>query len=180
MEVNFKANFINKTYVQKLNPVTSQFCSQEVSFVEINPRLKDDIKALKKLVNNWGSRSLFTDLIYKIAKSDPRRKTYFLTEQSSDFEKIDFTKILGISQLSKEDVNQYCIECLETRPDIQKSNKARNCLGVGTEILESLKKLFFDKRLRVNYIFEELDFYLKNGFENEPFGDLVWKAQNRK
>ena len=34
----------------KKKVVTKKFLPQEVSFVEINPRLKDDIKALKKLL----------------------------------------------------------------------------------------------------------------------------------
>ena len=48
--------------------------------------------------------------------------------------------------------------------------------------IHNLKKIFYDKKIRVNYIFEELNFYLNHGFDfnGEPFGELVWKAQKRK
>lgn len=182
MEINFKANLINTTYVRKLSPTAKKFVPHEVSFVEINPRLKDDIKALKKLANHWGAKSMFANSIYKKAKTNPNEKTYLLTEQSSNFEKLDFTQILGITQLSKEETDKYCIEYLETKPDLQKSNKNRDYKRIGSRILHSLKKTFYNKKIRVNYIFEELNFYLSNGFdfEGELFGDLTWKAQKRK
>ena len=99
-----------------------------------------------------------------------------------NFDKLDFTQILGMAQLSKEYRDCYCIDHLETRPDLQKSNVNRDCKRIGSRILHCLKRAFYDKKLKVNYIFEEINFYLNNGFifEDEPFGDLTWSAQKRK
>jgi hypothetical protein len=182
MEINFKANLINKTCVRKFNPAIKKFVPHEVYFVEINPRLKEDIKALKKLAKSWGDKSLFANSVYKNAKTNPKEKTYLLTEQASGYDKLDFTQVLGITQLSKEETDKYCIEYLETRPDLQKSKKEREYKRIGSRILHNLKKIFYDKKIRVNYIFEELNFYLNHGFDSngEPFGELVWKAQKRK
>ena len=185
MEINFKANFINKTSVKKLSPVTKEFVSHEVSFVEINPRLKDDIKALKKMANLWGEDSVFASTIFYFAKKDPRdprKRTFLLTDQKDSFEKLEPQKILGITQLDKEKAGESCIEYLETKPEFQCCNNEREYKELGSTILDSLKKVFQDKTLKVDYIFDRVDFYLNNGFNfrDEVLGDLIWKAQKRK
>ena len=184
MEVNFKANLLSRTNVRKYSPNLKRFAPQQVSFLEINPRCKKDIKSLKRIAKIWGKGSLFADNIYQYAKSDLKRRTFILTEQNEGFDVVDATKILGIGQLTKEDTDKYCIEYLETKPDYQQKNKSREYKRIGNRFLHSLKKEFYDKILRVNFLFDEnvIKFYMNNGFSflNNIFGDLVWKAQNRK
>ena len=181
MEINFKANFINTTQIMKLNPTTKKFVSHEVSFVEINPRLKDDIKALKKMAKLWGEESIFAHTIFYFAKKDPRKRTFLLTEQVDKFEKLEPEKILGITQLSKEIAGESCIEYLETKPEFQYYNDKRKYKKVGSKILDNLKNIFQDKALKVDYIFDRVDFYLQNGFifKDEVLRDLIWEAKRK-
>ena len=181
MEINFKANYLNTTNIEKLSPTTKKFVPHEVSFVEINPRLKDDIKALKKMTKLWGEDSTFASPILYFAKTDPRKRTFFITEQKDSFEKIDPKKILGITQLGKEIAGECSIEYLETKPGLQYSDKGREYKKIGSCILDGLKEIFQDKTLKVDYIFDRVEFYLHNGFDfrDEVLSDLIWNANKK-
>lgn len=152
-----------------------------VHFVEINSQNKKDIKVLKKIAKNWDSKS-YASNIFEKAKSQPTLKTYALTKQNSDYENLEHENVLGLCQLSKEMGDVVCIEYLQTNPEFQIENKNRVYKKIGSRILHSLKKVFYDKTLRVNYLFEKITFYMDNGFdfESEVFGDLIWKAQGHK
>ena len=182
MEINFKANLINKTCVRKFSPTAKNFVPYEVSFAEINPYSRKDLKALKKLTKTWGDKSYYAKTIYSLNKSNPNLKTYVLTEQETDFKKLDPKKILGIAQMRKESSDLYCIDFLETKPELQKTNKERNYKRIGSRMLHCFKKTFFDKTLKVDYIFDEIQFYINNGFYfNDPvLMELIWKLQKRK
>lgn len=182
MEINFKANLISKTYVRKLNPTAKKFVPHEVSFVEINPLQESDIKALKKMSKLWGDDSIFANTIYYFAKRDPRKRTFILTEQEKEFEKLEPEKILGLTQLTRELSGIYDIEYLETKPEYQLENKNREYKKIGSQILDCLKKVFYESNLKVDYIFDRVEFYMKNGFifEDAVLGDLVWKAPKNK
>ena len=181
MEINFKANLINKPNIKKLCPTTNEFVSHKVSFVEINPRLKDDIKALKNMSKLWDKDSIFASTIYYYAKKDPRKRTFLITEQADKFEKLEPEKILGITQLSKEVAGEHSIEYLETKPELQCCNIKRNYKKIGSCILDNLKEVFQNKTLKVDYIFDRVDFYLQNGFyfRDEVLGDLIWNANKK-
>ena len=106
-------------------------------------------------------------------------KTFALTSQEYNFEDLDHSRILGIVQLSKETPYQYCIEHLETKPEYQQKNSSREYKCIGRRILHSLKKNFYDKSIKVNYLFSKVAFYMDNGFKSngEVFSDLIWKAE---
>lgn len=182
MEVNFRANYLSSTNVRRLDPIKNKFVPYKVNFLEINPREKRDIKALKKLSKLWNSEDDFAGKIYRNAKSDPRLRTFILTEQGDNFNIVEENSILGITQLSKESPEQYCIEFLETDPQYQLSNPNRKIKSIGKRMLHSLKKVFYDKSIRVKYLMERTSFYWDNGFDfvDDFFGDLVWKAQSKK
>lgn len=181
MEINFKANYLNSTYIRKLNPVTKKYVPEKVHFVEINSQNKKDIKTLKKLAKSWDNKS-FADTIYVNAKTKPNLRTYALTSQTSDYEILSPEDVLGVCQLSKENHNVFCLEHLQTKPEFQQENKDREYKRIGRRIVHSLKKVFYDKTLRVNYLFDKIPFYMDNGFdfESDLFGDLIWKASKRK
>ena len=181
MEINFKANYLNSTYIRKLNPATKKYAPDMVHFVEINPQNKKDIKALKKVAQIWDRKS-YANRIYQNAKSKPNLKTYILTRQDSDYEILEHDNILGLCQLSKGNYDVFCIEHLQTKPEYQVENKNREYKKIGSRIIHSLKKVFYDKTLKVNYLFDKIPFYIDNGFdfESDVFGDLTWRSQNRK
>lgn len=182
MEINFKANLINTTHVRKLNPITKQFTPHKVSFVEINSKSRRDIKTLKKLAKAWGEKSYYAEAIYLITKTFPSFRTYLLTEQDADFKNIDHKKVLGITQLSQISKDHLCIDYLETKPEYQKTNPNREYKKIGSEILHSLKRIFINKTLEVDYILEEVDFYQNNGFYfNDPISmNLIWNFKKEK
>ena len=181
MEVNFKGKYLNSTYVRKFNPTTKKYVPEMVHFVEINSQNKKDIKTLKKMAQSRDEMS-FANQIYQKAKSKPNLMTYVLTNQSSDYEILSPEDVLGVCQLSKENYDVFCLEHLQTKPEFQQENKDREYKRIGRRIVHSLKKIFYDKTLRVNYLFDKIPFYMDNGFDSESdlFGDLTWKAQKRK
>lgn len=182
MEINFKANPLSKTYVRKYSPIKNKYVPFEVNFLELNSREKNDIKPLKRLSRLWNSEEDFARKIYRKAKLNPNLRTFVLTTQNYNFEKVDEEKILGITQLSKENSEQYCIEYLETNPKYQFSNETREFKSIGKRTLHSLKKTFYDKSIRAKYLMSRASFYWDNGFDfvDDFLGDLVWKTQQRR
>ena len=104
------------------------------------------------------------------------------TKQNSNYEKLNYEDILSLCQISKENPQQYCIEHLETKPGYQQENRDREYKRIGSRTLHSLKKAFYDKSISVNYLYTRIEFYMKNGFDFEDsiYGDLIWKAPNKK
>lgn len=181
MEVNFKANYVNSTYIRRYNPLTKKFVPQSVSFVEFNHKDRHDIRTLRKVSKSWTGAS-YARNIYQYAKTKPDKRTFAITKQEDHFEKLEPDKILSLCQLAREDYKNYCIEFLETKPEYQQENKSREYKRIGSRTLHSLKKRFYDKTIKVNYLFTKIEFYMNNGFDfkDSMFGDLIWKAPKRK
>lgn len=190
--INFKGSFINNVYIKKYNK--NDYISHQVSFVEINPRNKNDLKALEQIKDNWFG--LYEGVIYNSAFNDSmlpenrNRSFYALTKQVDNFEKMDSSKILGIIELGK--LNKYnTVNFLQVDPQYlsektqkkfwaqSRQNKSHNkkYKGIGSAILEALKKMS-DKSIDLYALKGTEDFYQKNGFKLKSLlkpNYFIWK-----
>lgn len=180
MEINFKGQFLNKTLVEKYNYISKTFVPTEVSFVELKNSSKKDLKTLKKISWRWGYKT-FASRIYREAKNDPKVRTFALTTQNSNYEKLDSKKILGLGQTTLERPGVYNLDYLQAHPNYIADNKNREYKNIGTGLINGLKKLFNDNIITVTSLPAAIDFYLKNGFNfcNFFLFDLYWKNKNK-
>lgn len=180
MEINFKGQLLNKTFVNKYNYRFKTTLPNEVSFVELKKDCKNDLKVLRKVAGKWGCMT-FANRIYKNFKNKDDLRTFALTTQDYNYEKLSADKILGLSQMTIEQPGVYNLDFLQTHPKYTaKNNPDRDYQNIGTGILNSLKKIFNNSTITVTTLPSAIDFYLKNGFDfsSNFLFDLFWKKDN--
>lgn len=179
MEVNFKAQYINKVQVQKLNPKTKKFYPIDVNFIKISNNDKKDLNCLKKLASHWGICSLATTIYDNSIKSDLLSKTYAITTQNDGLEKLNYKKILGLAQIIDEKKDVCTLDSFEVLPKCQHCESSKNYDKLGTGLINGLKEVYQDKKINVNFAFTVLDFYYYNGFRHvgNVFSELFWKKE---
>lgn len=170
---SFGAKFLNKIKIDKYNQPKDKYDITYVSFVEIEPNNRSDIKALYENAKYWEDAK-YADDIYNAACEMRDNNIYYnknhiyaLTTQNSNFEELNADAILGITNIRETGDNSMFIENLQVHPNIV-YRRCANYRGVGTGILNSLKKicnmitLFSAKEKSVQ------DFYKRNDFFEYP------------
>ncbi|MBP3820420.1 GNAT family N-acetyltransferase [bacterium] len=174
----FGAKFIKFEKIKKLKTAEKTYENIYASFVEINPQNQNDISALSKTAKYWENEK-FAGNIYLTAKELTKQtknigKIYALTEQKGNFEKLEFKKILGITNIIKEDTKCIYLDHIQTNPayiyDVMNKFK-----GIGSGILNSLKSLYNVITLISLDTKATKNFYRKNGFQEVNNSNLfVW------
>ena len=183
MEINFKANLVNKTYIRKYNSSKQKYLPEQVSFVELLHGDVGDKKVLKKITRKWKAPN-FANLIYDKFKKRPDYRTFALTTQNDNFEKLDDAKILGLEQISTE--SGVSIEYLQTMPYTKYPQKDREYKKVGSRMVHCLKKEYYYNKIGANALWSVIDFYYKkHGFDHaypdeDDLGVLVWRRPERR
>lgn len=166
--VNFRAKLLNPVKIQRYNPETDKYNNSEASFIEIKPKCKSDIKAMQELVNDWYdaqyAHSIYDDML-EMGNQKPEIKSRFfaVTTQNEQLNRLDSSKILGITELSLNNKKEPLIKFIQVSPEIVEPLLKASFKHVGTEILNSLKKIY--NSLTSYSSLSYPDFYLKNGFE---------------
>lgn len=180
MEVSFKAQLINKCNILKYNNISKDFSPYEVSFVELNCNKWRDKLTLRKTAKLWAPS--YAKEMLKNQRSSKGLRIFALTEQNSDFERLDANKILGLGQIRKEDLGVYNIDYLQTHPEHKKFAINQKYKNIGTAMLDNFKKAFWNNKITLVSLYEVIDFYLNNNFK---YGDLfsgllVWRKEFEK
>ena len=178
--INFKANYINTVQVQKR--IGSNYKPCNASFVEFNPDDKKDVFALKEVSDLWGDCYAFD--IKEDFKSDDFKKknkhVYGLTLQDKNFGYVKPESVLGIVEF-QENKDSNNLIFLQVNPENQAYQFGRpEHKKVGTGILDSLKKIYSSKPMKLHSVFSAKNFYKKNGFINDENAidklDFIWNA----
>ena len=171
--INFTAGFIQKKQILKKEQ-DENYKPCYVSIVELDKTDKKDINALEKTALNWimQGKGLITYNIYKNATkkygNDNILKEHYLavTTQNSDYENLDYSKILGVSLFSETDTPVNELNLLEVQPRTSSISKNREYKKVGTELLNYIQNTYNEKPIYVVSLDGAIDFYLKNNFKS--------------
>ncbi len=171
--INFKANLVSTTTVKRINN-KQDLKDVEVNFVKLNPLAAEDVFALEKTCSDWGDTAYYANRIntnfqnYKLDQNSNNVQFFAITEQSKNFDKLNPKKILGLAQTSNLSSGAIFLDELQVSPE--HNYNASNALfkKIGTSVINSIKKLFFDKDIFVcpATLSSEI-FYTKVGFR--PF-----------
>lgn len=171
---NFGAQYIAPAKVKKHSSRRNRYHDQKVSFVELEADNPNDAAALDYINRKWASAKYVSrikrDFDVKsegILRNPHLYKTYALTTQKNNFDKLRPWTILGITEV-KDYSDDLCIELLEVNPRYKNSNQKRKYKYVGTAILDTLKNLYSkEKDIVLNSADEAKVFYEKNDFVEE-------------
>lgn len=163
MNVSFKANYICNSQVSK----NSKPCS--LSFVQIDTKNTSDIIALKELGYMYGKNTYFSDIFdnanldYLYGFNSKYKQYYALTTQTKDFNKLDSEQILGLVQV-EPDEHYNEIKYLQVLPTQNYSNPEREYKNIGSSIIDTVTKIYPNKKLMLYSTDAALNFYKKIGF----------------
>ena len=187
---SFKGSFVNNVNIKHRED--NEYKPYKASFVELNPKDKQDLSIFKDLEHSWmgaSSYALCDDAVISSKNLNDDRMYFALTSQNKDFHKMDPEKVLGLVEMTKGTEENY-INFLQVHPDnmtqkpmgkVMKKfltllNGKKNNLdvpgneykGIGTSILDSMKKIS-DKSLSFYATDTEMSFFKKNGFKKTNF-----------
>jgi hypothetical protein len=188
MQVNIKTDkYTNNSFTAKYkNPINigklkNGYESYTASFVEIVPNNEKDVSALENAIKYWENDKFGVNALYAVrAARDGSQyygyhKVYALTAQKDNFEKLNPDEILGVVHVGPVGDKKLFVEHLQTNPNYLYKTKPEY-VGIGSAMINSLKKycnmmsLFSLKDKSVK------DFYLKNGFSEYGTGTncYIW------
>lgn len=183
--ISFKAQFIKPVHI---NRVIGQgnYNKCLASFVELNSKDINDVKAIKLLSKEWGKKATYIKTIsdnmhneYKEQNTKGKNKIYALTTQLSDLEVLNPQDIQGVLEIiptMSQDKDLY-ISYFEVNPENTCSNSEKIYTKIGSEILNTIKKMFPKKKLFTVAGNDSQRFYEKNGFKGTPFGLLEYTPE---
>ena len=168
---NFKAKFVGKTEIKKLNTLKNEYEKYGVSFLEFDASNKKDLSAMKNISRYWCDSQYAWDIyqsaeaIFYEAINPKTNKVYLLTKQKDNFKKLKYDEVLGLADVETkqyENGGDYLnIHRLQTNPDfLDKEQPFFKYIGTG--ILNILKS--FNKVIELNSVHSAMGFYENNGF----------------
>ena len=170
--VSFGAKPVSSVIVQKFNKKTKNFEDCLVNFVKLEPNNKSDIKAVDKVAQLWKGAKY----IQKIATASHWMgkvpiNIYALTTQKDKFERLKYSKILGLAEMRIDDKrpNFDWLYHLQVKPNAMNVNNLgeKTHKHVGTGILKSLKKVYKNICLYSEDSPNIEAFYKSNDFKND-------------
>lgn len=185
--VSFGAKLIDNTVIQKYVKNTNAFENKSASIVQLNPRNKNDAKALNKAVEGWGNNlfggsiaDAFNDMV-TTKKGIDVDKVYAITLQNKGFKKLNSGEIIGIAEMySKPTTDTADLFYIQVKPDVMRDNKRKNFKHVGQEFMHSLMNKYKEKKISLFSTSEAEEFYQKLGFEKESNSNQRYFWKNRK
>lgn len=166
---NFKAKYINSAKIGKYIKDTGTYNGEYVSFVQIENGNRNDLKALEKIARFWENDKFASNIYYAACCNYNKNSNfsndtiYAITEQKNFFNNLESGKILGVVHLSPKGDKSTFIEHIQVKPSMIYRIKP-SYKGVGTGMINSLKRMF-DKISCIPLREQSVkNFYLKNGF----------------
>lgn len=185
-QINFTANFIKHTNVQKRYYPDSYY-NKEASIVELDKNDANDVDTLYKTSVSWtqnGARfasEIFHEAVKGYEYDDVVKEHYYaVTEQNNNYDKLEPDKILGMMLFSESKYNENEINWFQVKPNSNFVNsRDRAYKHVGKALINLLKEKHSDKTIYVKSSAAAVDFYKSQGFENngmEPSSCLYLNA----
>lgn len=182
---NFRAKFIKKVPVQKLDFATKRYKTTQASFVEFEPENLQDLKALAKAQSAWDGEFFAADIVRAAAKmfqgelKQPKNRIFVLTTQSDDCRNLNKDSILGMVQMVGGKAAPAELKFFQVRPDLSYNKVHRDYKGVGKAILDSIKEIY-TKAIKLQSCYSAANFYEKQGFEIMDTGLLMYLWSPKK
>ncbi len=162
--LTFQANYLSSATIERINVYKN--CPKKVAFVEINPAQKGDVATMHKTAIKWdkiGGDGFAYD-ICKAINNGVKDRFFVLTTQSDNFDKLDHNQILSMAQVKTEKEGESFVEYLQVDPENFRTAENPEFRLIGTAMLNSLKKIFYNKSILLDSVRNAISFYLKNGF----------------
>lgn len=156
-----------KPTVKERNSKNLNYNDKEVSFVEIDIYNDNDLEVLKNISENWEqglfAQNIFDDAKFCMEGMYDNTHFYAITTQKSNFEILDYQKILALTEVTEEENGKGFIQFIQSNPESIFNPYGRyKCTG--TALLDALKSNYFKLEAHPIKSDSVLNFYKKNNF----------------
>ncbi len=185
--INFKANYINSTTVQKKD-FNNQYKDYKVAFVEFSPHEAKDVLALRDTAREWKDGDQFAKEIYRDIQEEYYAKDYYqdskyrffgITRQLDGLENPISDLILGIAEVGKKSDIRDELYYFQVDPSNNMFSEEKMFKGIGSAVLNSIKNLYAQSEIILKPVSDDavVSFYKKHNFKPLEFtGKLIWRA----
>ena len=178
--INFGAKFITQTNIKKFDNEKKIFSPEKISFVEIEPNERNDLKALANITKFWADKDSYASTIALTAisiaagyTSKNTHKIFALTKQNNNFDKINDRDILCIGEVEVTDnISPIRLNYLQVHPKNVYST-APLYKYIGTSFLNMIKQLY-NTSIILDADSSAVKFYEKNGFKRFSLDKLIY------
>ncbi len=176
MSINFKAQYIMPATIQKRNK--NHYQKHSAGFYKLDPQNKADKKIITEIAKNWGNNSYSYNIYYNLYNNNNLNKkthVYVIAQDIIPEAELSAGNIIGIAELTEHSDMENTLDFMQVKPFILKTKKY---LKTGSQMLDIIKCLHFDKPI---YLFSDKnarEFYQKNGFQKIPncSNSFYWEA----
>ena len=175
-DINFNARFSHSGLeVSKILRPGTEYQPKGITVIEIDVNNETDLNALFDITKDWQydtfSVNIYNNAVKK-AKGIPlydKYRTFAITEQTENFDKLDDKKILALADISEtKSINAAHIHHIQVKPDYDFYENNRIIKGIGTSFLNYFKEIYNHITLSSTTNWRVKEFYRKNGFTEEP------------
>ena len=174
--INFNAKFCRRGYeVNKIFNHGTEYKPNGITVIEIDVNNNADLYALYKITTDWQedtySVNIYNNALEKLKGISYYKKyrTFAITEQTENFDKLDDKKILALADISEiESLKTAHILHLQVNPNYYYYIKNRNIKGIGTSFLNYFKDMYNRITLCSTTSWGVKEFYRKNDFIEYP------------
>jgi len=181
---NFGAKLISRTNIKKYEGNDDKYKDYKASFIEIDPKNKNDRRAMSDAVYYWKSDSYGMNVVARmddLAKNEddnPADKIYAITTQKDRFSKLDSDRIEAVAHVFETNKRVQLVY-LQVNPDLIYGWKNPDYKYVGKGMIDSLKDKYHDRSIILVPSKTAEKFYEKQGFEyfNDGENRMIWNKQ---
>ena len=180
--INFGAQSISTPKIKHYDEENRDYHDAFVSFVELNPKDKNDVDSVVDAVKYWRN-DLYGHNIVSAMKQlahnkeqNPSEKIYAVVIQKDLLSKLNPEKIAALAQVY-ETKKRVRLVYLQVNPDYIYSNSEYKRIGSG--MLNSLKTQYHDRSIILVPAASAVDFYKKQGFVdcNDGANRMIWNKK---
>ena len=184
-KIPFTARFINEAFAQKIYADKDKKEPCSVSFIELNPRDLNDVSAAAIASENWGLPEYSEVICNRMEflsnhtkKYNPNvEKFYAITAQQDDFDNPNPSEILALCSVNNN--KNVRIKFLQVKPKECSDFKIPFFYNrIGTGMLDSIKKIFQNKKIQLYSTPQAVPFYIANGFKEskDNYNEFSYEA----
>ncbi len=182
--INYKAQFLTNVTVQKYDNKSKEYSDKHASFVEVDPKDKNDLRSVRHAVENW-NMDLYgmniSNSMNSLRWSTDKKlsdKFFAITTQDNNFEELNPDKIKALAHVFETNKRVDVVH-LQVNPDLIYAITPPDYKHVGKGMIDCLKDKYNDKSISLISSPTATQFYVKQGFEKitDAENRLVWNKE---
>mgnify|MGYP002862025416 CR=1 FL=1 len=178
----FNAKLLRNVKIQEFNDSAKKYINKSASVVELEPKNRNDYKAINVAVNNWNNDSFGSNIAGSfnrlVMNQNEDKSTHILalTTQNKDYGSLKPDLIQGLMEIY-EGQAVTDVFYLQVNPDIVYASESPKYKHVGKSLVTTLQDICDNKEILLYSKESAMPFYKKLGFNYVNGITYSWKKK---